>query len=204
MYPASAYCVGELPDYDVSTLVELARASHRVLEFGCGGSTTIWSQFCPPGSQIVSVEHVEEWRERTSHMCRRLGSRLDPKIIAYRGWREYLPELSWFDLVFVDSGTWDGMDSEALRIQLAEKAWPLLMPHGRMVFHDTHRPQYIAKVFEFLAPRALEVDGVRSVNAITIATKGVMRRIVNTEAFEGREPWESGHGPLPIGWPRRR
>jgi predicted O-methyltransferase YrrM len=221
MQTASSFCVGELPDLDVSTLVDLARVSHRVLEFGCGGSTTIWAQFCPPDARIVSVEHVEAWRKHTSDMCRRLGAHLDPKIIPYTGrpllptamtavsplpdaWREYLPELPWFDLVFVDSGTWETDDHEGLRIQLAEKAWPLLMPGGQIVFHDTHRPDYIAKVFHFLAPRALEVAAVRSVNAITIATKGVLRRIGNTEAFEGRMPWESGHGPLPAGWPPAR
>jgi hypothetical protein len=89
------------------------------------------------------------------------------------------------------------------RIPIAEDTWDLLMPEGLMIWHDSHSPQFGKEIFEFLADRHLEVGEVRRESALTIVRKAVETRIGNTDAFELRAAWESGHAPLPEKWPNR-
>ena len=112
-------------------------------------------------------------------------------------WRDHLDRAGpQFDLVFIDGGT--------DRIEVASETWDLLMPGGCMAWHDTHREVDGARVFHFLAKHHLEVSAVRCESAVTIATKCVERNIGDVDEFEKRQPWESGHAPLPADWPRFR
>lgn len=190
------YCVGELSALDTAVLIRLAKQSTRILEFGVGGSSTLWSQFCPPHAQITCVESNPQWIEKTREMCKKLGGPV-PVFVTADHWRDKLPPQPWYDLIFIDDLKMED------RIPLAEKTWSLLMPEGQMAWHDTHG-SFGADVFRFLAPRHLEVGAVRRESAITIATKSVETLIGNTDAFEGRAPWESGHAALPSDWPRPR
>lgn len=193
---ATAYCVGELSALDVGVLINLARQSHRVLEFGAGGSTTIWAQFCPPVSEVVSVETAPEWTHRTMDMLAKLDCASEVGFLLIDDWREHVRPRSWYDLIFIDGA------SE--RIGVSEATWPLLMPGGKMVWHDTHGPPLGAMVFEWMAKHNLEIGDVHCESALTIATKCVERNIGDVRAFERRELWESGHAPLPADWPVRR
>ena len=188
---------------DIHVLCGLARRSHHVLEFGAGGSTTIWAQFCPPGAEIMSVEAVPEWHQRTTEMLHRLGVpsgrvRQIPFDGGGKGpgWKGHVTAGAWFDLIFIDH--------HADRIAVAEESWDLLMPGGIMAWHDCHWPVWGKKVLEFLATKWLEVSDVHSESAVTYATKCVERCIKNTDAFEERAAWESGHAPLPAEWPPAR
>lgn len=190
----TAYCVGELCVPDVQVLTGLARRSHRVLEFGAGGSTTIWAQFCPPGASIVSVEAVSDWHIRTREMLERLGAR-PVKEVLFDVWRESIPQRSWFDLIFIDH--------HGDRIAVAEDTWDLLMPGGVMAFHDCHWPLG-KQVLEWCGKHWLEVGDIHCESAVTAITKCVERVIGRTDLFEERAPWESGHAQLPTEWPPTR
>jgi Methyltransferase domain len=190
------FCVGELSALDVGVLAGLARQSHRVLEFGAGGSTTVWAQFCPPRASITCVETNMEWTNRTIEMLQRLEARADVAFLSFDAWREKFTAHHWFDLIFIDGA------SE--RIGVSEASWPMLMPGGKMVWHDTHGPPLGEMVFQFMGKHNLEVSDVHCESALTICTKCVERNIGDVRAFENRELWMSGHAPLPAEWPPRR
>jgi protein-L-isoaspartate O-methyltransferase len=191
----TSYCVGELCAPDVQVLVNLARKSHRVLEFGAGGSTTLWAQFCPPDAEITSVELKPDWHERVRGMLARLGVSRSVRQIGLKDWQDEIPRGAWFDLIFIDHG--------GDRIATGEEAWPYLMPGGIMAFHDTHWPLG-RQVLEFFSRRWLEVGSIQCESAVTACTKCVERIIGATDVFESRKPWESGHAPLPEDWPPAR
>jgi hypothetical protein len=185
------YVVGQLATCDVETLIGLARVHSRVLEFGAGGSTTIWSQFCPPQSQIWCVEDVPEWRRRGEELVARCTGQAVTFVTS-----SALPG-DWIDLAFID-GSGD-------RIVDAGKVWPILMPGGIMAWHDTHRPLG-GDVFRFLAERHLEVGRVECHPHLYLATKAVHR----TPDLDGsmdhsrwRREWQIGNEPPPNDWPRR-
>ena len=192
---ATAYCVGELCVPDIHVLTQLARRSHRVLEFGAGGSTTLWAQFCPPSAEIVSVEAVPAWHAKTKDMITRLGCDRPITYLDFALWRSAVRPRAWFDLIFVDH--------HADRIAVAEEAWDLLMPGGIMAFHDTHWPLG-RQVLEWAGRHYLEVGDIHCESAVTAVTKCVERCIGRTDTFEERKPWESGHAPLPEDWPPPR
>ena len=190
------YCVGELSALDVAALIKLAKGARRILEFGVGGSTTIWSQFAHD-AKITCVETNPEWVDKTRDMCCRLYCPA-PTFLPFDGWRGHIGNRPWFDLVFIDS------ISIPQRIEIAKETWDLVMPEGKMVWHDTHQTGFGEDVFHFLAPRHLEVGKVERESAVTIVTKCVETLIGSTDGFEGRQGWESGHAPLPADWPRKR
>ena len=104
--------------------------------------------------------------------------------------------MPWFDLIFIDG--------KPDRIAVAQAAWDLLMPTGKMVFHDTHQHDFGAAVFHFAATKNLEVASVVCESALTIITKRVPRVIYDTDTFERRAAWESGHAEPPPEWPARK
>ena len=202
----SNYCVGELSTADAEVLIRLARKSTRVLEYGSGGSTLIWSQFCPPGTMIYSGESKEEWRDRTSDMLYRCSSS-QPKHVKFFDFAKALVpaevgDYSWFDLIFLDC---EGENrSPKNRIEIAQKVWPLLMPGGVMAMHDAIWP--IGGDFvRWASYRHNEIKSLEFESAVVMLTKCVERPVGgDIDAYEQAKPWERGHEPLPAGWPKKR
>jgi len=118
---------GDLSLEDADVLVLYGKRAKRILEFGCGGSTQIFSQ-CKP-SRLVSIETSAEWINVTARRVAKLGG-IAPEFRPY----DYIPMTEEFDLIFVD-----GIDS--LRRDFALGTWKMLSVGGVMIFHDTRRFQ---------------------------------------------------------------
>lgn len=119
--------IGDLSLEDADVLSMYGKRAKRILEFGCGGSTQIFSQ-CKP-DRLVSIETSPEWIEVT----KRRVSKLEGVEVDFRPY-DYIPKTETFDLIFVD-----GIDQ--LRRDFAVGTWGLLAVGGVMLFHDTRRFQ---------------------------------------------------------------
>lgn len=119
--------IGDLSLEDADILSTYGKRSKRILEFGCGGSTQIFSQ-CHP-DRLVSIETNPLWIEATARRVKKLLG-TEPEFRPY----DFIPMTEEFDLIFVD-----GVDS--LRRDFAMGTWKLLTVGGVMIFHDTRRFQ---------------------------------------------------------------
>ena len=119
--------IGDLSLEDADILSLYGKRAKRILEFGCGGSTQIFSQ-CKP-DRLVSIETNQEWIEVTKRRVQKLGG-TEPEFRPY----DFIPLTEQFDLIFVD-----GID--LLRRGFALGTWKTLSVGGAMIFHDTRRFQ---------------------------------------------------------------
>jgi precorrin-6B methylase 2 len=119
--------IGDLSLEDADLLALYGKRAKRILEFGCGGSTQIFSQ-CNP-DRLVSIETNQDWIEVTKRRVAKLGG-TEPDFRPY----DFIPMTEQFDLIFVD-----GIDS--LRRDFALGTWKMLAVGGSMIFHDTRRFQ---------------------------------------------------------------
>jgi precorrin-6B methylase 2 len=117
--------IGDLSLEDADILALYGKRAKRILEFGCGGSTQIFSQ-CKP-DRLVSIETSQDWVSVTKRRVEKLGGTV-PDFRPY----DFIPMTEEFDLIFVD-----GIDE--LRRDFALGTWKLLAVGGVMVFHDTRR-----------------------------------------------------------------
>lgn len=190
--------IGDLSNADVNVLAELASKSHRILEFGSGGSTQIFAQCAPPGSRILSVDTSQEWMNKAAaNLGFIFGAESNAEFVKYDIWREKVDSRQ-FDLIFDD-----GVDD--LRLEFAKDSWPMLRVGGLMVFHDTRREADIDNVLALIQANYLEVAeaqfNVQSSN-LTVIRKKVSEPWVNWNVVQGREPWEYGAAEPPANWPR--
>ena len=190
--------VGELGRSDIQVLAEHAQRSHRILEFGCGGSTMLFAQFSPPGSRIVSLDTERGWIDRTRDALKRLDANR-VEFLPYAGWAGRLEGWPWFDLVFVD-----GLESE--RMNFAAEAWRLLQPGGVMIYHDGLWAQVVEMVLRQVGTTFQSVDSVtfcaQRSNCIVIRKK-VELPFGNDPIPDRPEPWMSAKQDLPSNWPVR-
>jgi predicted O-methyltransferase YrrM len=119
--------IGDLSLEDADLLSLYGKRAKRILEFGCGGSTQIFSQ-CNP-DRLISIETNQQWVEVTKRRVSKLGG-TEPEFRPY----DFIPLTEEFDLIFVD-----GIDS--LRRDFALGTWKTLKVGGVMIFHDTRRFQ---------------------------------------------------------------
>lgn len=195
--------VGDLSRADAELLAELGRQSKRIVEFGAGGSTQIFAQVAPPGATILSVETDSEWIKRTRSNLRRLGVER-VRFMSFVGWQiacaeKFPPSFadSEFDLIFNDG-------ARDLRRLFATEAWVKLAIGGRMLFHDTRRPNDILNVIALVNEHFLEISEI-SLNLhgsnITQVIKKAPEPYQNWNSEEGRVPWEYGLEEPPEDWP---
>ena len=190
--------VGELGRSDIQVLAEHAQRSHRILEFGCGGSTMLFAQFSPPGSRIVSLDTERGWIDRTRDTLKKLDANR-VEFLPYAGWTGRVEGWPWFDLVFVD-----GLESE--RLNFAVESWKMLQPGGVMIWHDTRWSQIMEMILRhigahFQSVSRLDLGPGRSNCAII--TKKVEDNYGNDPVPDRTEPWQSAKADLPVNWPVR-
>ena len=182
--------VGDLSIEDAYLLQENSYYN-RILEFGCGGSTIIFSQ---GESEVTSVETDQGWIDLTKERLSVLGTENQVTFKAY--------EEDWgdnYDLVFVD-----GIDQ--LRLEFAIKAWNLIGPRGgTMVFHDTRRFQdfknamWVAQLY-FEEVHSIDVNR-RESNLTFIYKRSKPLGYENWNETEGKPKWAYG---IPDGVERTR
>lgn len=120
--------VGDLSLQDADILAMYGRKSSSILEFGCGGSTQIFSQ-CKPQS-LVSVDTSRQWIDVTKKRLQKVVG-TEVHFVLTDNWLNNIPP-GTYDLIFVD-----GIDH--LRRKFAIDYWDKLKDNGVMIFHDTRR-----------------------------------------------------------------
>lgn len=119
--------IGDLSLQDAEVLYTIGQKSSSILEFGCGGSTQIFSQ-CNP-TTLYSLETDPLWVDVTSKRLQKVSG----SPVTFIDQINKIPD-TMFDLIFVD-----GVDY--LRKQFAIDTWSKLQVGGVMIFHDTRRFQ---------------------------------------------------------------
>jgi predicted O-methyltransferase YrrM len=186
--------VGDLSKADARLLVDVARASRRILEFGVGGSTMLFAQAMPRDGVFVSVDTDPGWIERTRSKLVLLKSAISPKFLV-----SHTPPagLGPFDFVFVDG-------ADPFRLSFAVAAWPLLAPGAAMGFHDTRRQGDVDNVQALVRANFEEVGDVlfnANDSNITLVRKRLkLARYENWHDVEGKERWASGYEVTPANW----
>lgn len=186
--------VGDVSREDVQVLADLARSANRILEFGVGASTQVFTQAAPLHARIVSLETESLWISKTEAVLEALGKRSMVEFRRYENWWSMLTPgaPAEFDLIFDD-----GVDE--LRLEFARKAWPSLKLGGALVFHDTRRRKDARNLFDFCAERQLEIGAV-AVNAgssnLSIVTKKIAQPYVDWNKAEGRTKLMMGYGSI--------
>jgi predicted O-methyltransferase YrrM len=144
--------IGDLSSRDAAVLRGTARDAASILEFGVGGSTQIFAQYAPEHARLLSLDTSDEWIARTALILRTMGLRERVMFQTYRDWR-LDPVEEHYDLVFDD-----GIDG--LRLDFANRAWPMLGVGGKLIFHDTRRQRDYMNVLQFAANRYLEISAI--------------------------------------------
>lgn len=186
--------IGDISRQDAELLEHYASLSRSVLEFGVGASTQVIAQSIPAGATFVSLDTEDEWMARTADCLARLGVERRCRMTRYSEWPA-LPDR--FDLVFDDG-------KDALRREFAMRSFPMLVPGGAMLLHDTRRVEDVRNVTTLVETFFEEVEHVHlnkrvagvSSN-ITVVVKKKREPYVDWNAAEGRQAWAVGYGRVP-------
>lgn len=184
--------LGDLSLEDGDVLARYAKQSNKILEFGCGGSTHIFSQ--SGASLVVSVDTSSDWINRTKLRLIDLPNKTVPYFWDYDGFFSQGMGI-FYDLIFVD-----GVDN--LRRDFAIRTWDLLSPDGVMIFHDTRRfvdAQNAAWIYQLHSNsiKLIEVNcpGSNGISSnITVIHKKPHEGYVNWHEVEKKPEW--GYGDI--------
>lgn len=139
--------VGDLSKADKKYLQVIAAQHNRIVEGGVGASTQILTHYSK--GKVVSYETDPKWIERIRDV-------VFPKV-KVKGeceFRIYDGNVQGrYDLAFVDL-EW------SLRYRFAIKSWRLLVPGGKLIFHDARRDKDRQMIAEFLSERYAEVESL--------------------------------------------
>lgn len=177
--------LGDLSIQDAKILVEYGSKSKKILEFGVGGSTQIFSQ-CKP-ELLVSVETSQYWIDITKTRLSKLTDIVSPVFVNY----DEHPK-DKYDLIFVD-----GVDD--LRKEFAINTWELLNVNGVMIFHDTRRFADFSNatwVAQLHWNEITKIDVNFNDSNMTIIHKKEHQPYVNWQEAENKPAWAYGATPL--------
>lgn len=178
--------IGDLSLQDADVLAQYASTSNSILEFGCGGSTQIFSQIC---DNVISIETDQKWIDVTQERISRIQN---AHPVIFKKYFE-LQKDKKHDLIFVD-----GIDH--LRKQFAIDTWTQLNIGGYMIFHDTRRFQdfqnaaWVAQLYfneiESILVNCKASDSNSS--NMTVIRKKPLENYVNWNHSEGKPAWAYG------------
>jgi predicted O-methyltransferase YrrM len=179
--------IGDISKNDAELLKNLAEQAESILEFGCGASTQVLSEYSK--LPIISIDTSQEWIDKTKKNIDLLEIKNKPSFYLYN---EYMNQslVPQFDLIFDD-----GVDD--FRKDFALKIWPCLRVDGILAFHDTRRWQDARNVCHVLEQVYNEVYDVKfnyNHSNITLITKKIKEDWVNWQEVENRLPWQLGWG----------
>lgn len=135
----------------IKSALQLVPAGSDVLEWGSGNSTLYFSQYLPPDSDWIAIEHNDGWAEQVGNMIRQDGrENVSLHMIppdgpfldgvedgTFDSFRNYVLAPTGMDrqfgLIFVDGRA---------RVACMAAGWPLLESSGIMVLHDAQRTEY--------------------------------------------------------------
>ena len=176
--------IGDLSKIDASVIAEYARNAKSVLEFGIGGSTQIFAQCCPLDAEILCLDTSKEWIEFTKEVFKDLQIDRQITILNYNQLSKIKGKS--FDIIFDD-----GLGRE--RLNFAFNMWPLLNPNGgKMIFHDTRRPndiKNVCKVMEAFYNQISMAELNKNHSNISILTKKPPEPYVNWNRTEDKQNW---------------
>ncbi len=183
--------LGDISARDAAVLADAACNAASILEFGVGASSQVFAQSAPQQARIISLETSDEWIGRTETLLLVMGLHDRIEFRSYADWvRE--GDRNRYDLVFDD-----GID--ALRLDFAHRAWPLLKDGGKLIFHDTRRSRDYVNALRFAADHFLEISTIEANVAssnLSIITKQPARGYENWNLAEGRSPVMVGAGSI--------
>ena len=176
---------GDLSLEDSDLLANYARRSKKILEFGSGGSTQIFSQLC---KNVISVETSSSWVDIVK---KRLYNISPDLLVTFKNYSDTIYEA--FDLIFVDGIT-------EKRLEFSLKHWHCLNYGGKILFHDTRKPQHKDILKSFIIYHIEEIDVInfneRASNNkesnITSIKKRKKLKYVNWQEVENKPIWSYG------------
>lgn len=142
--------IGDLSKADKEQLKRLAETHSRIMEAGVGASTQILTHFTK--GKVTAYDTSKEWLSR-------IRDTVFPKVgvkgeCSFRYYDAGTTKLTGkYDMVFVDI-EW------VFRLEFALKAWPLIVPGGKLVFHDARRSKDIGNALQFAAVKYRELESV--------------------------------------------
>lgn len=141
--------IGDLSPQDKEVLYQMASTHNRILEFGVGASTQILTHYTQ--GNVISYDTSQEWIDRMKYIFDKVGVKGNCKFVILD--KKY--EISGrFDFVFID-GYWD------MRYPFGYHVWPLIIPGGKIAFHDTRRDKDINNTLRFIEHRWAEVESIQ-------------------------------------------
>jgi predicted O-methyltransferase YrrM len=187
--------VGALSLEDADVLANMSKDKTKILEFGPGGSTMIFSQCINREGSVVSVETRPAWIPEIQSRLDLIEEKSSVDLVLYDDFFQSNIEQETYDLIFVDG-------ERTLREAFASKTWKLLKSDGQMVFHDTKRTPYINHCLFTITKRYLEVDAVyfnvKASNGVN-SNMSVIKKIRKVEPVndlqsleQKREKWTFG------------
>lgn len=171
--------IGDLSLQDADLLSYYGSNSESILEFGCGGSTQIFSQIC---KDVTCIETDQKWVDLTQT---RLSKISNANPVHFKSYSE-IPSNKQFDLILVD-----GVDN--LRKPFAIETWKYLKVGGVMMFHDTRRFDDFQTAMWITQLYFNEIDSIR-VNAKASDSKSSNLTIITKKKFEGYVNWNESEG----------
>lgn len=186
--------IGVISREDAELLKSLAEEADRILEFGAGASTQVFSAYCK--GAIDCVETVHEWVDKTTRNLEVLQIGRNVRFLCPRPFGRVFSEIGAYDLIFVDG-------ADELRQSFALCSWVHLRAGGTMAFHDTRRgtphglseTSDVQNVCALIARCAPEIDSV-ILNAMDSNTTLIRKRAplpyVDWQKTEGRTDAQMG------------
>lgn len=181
--------IGSLNKDDAIMIKEYSRCA-KVLEFGCGGSTQLFSQ---NATHTVSVDTEIKWCEATKEVLKELGTqdKVDFELLSdfkYEG---------KFDLIYVDG-------KQPLRKAFARQSWRCLDAGGIMLIHDTRRAIDQQWIGNFITEKYETINKIEmnlGESNMTLIKKSMPKTYVNWLSKEGKVAWMyNATLPRPDNW----
>src|ERR1035437_170316 len=176
--------IGDISKTDALVLKELAEKSKKILEFGCGASTQVLSEYTT--GVLISIDTSTDWIDKTKSNINILEIKNIPTFEFYDS---FIPDCN-FDLIFDD-----GVDH--LRKDFAITMCKYLQIGGYMAFHDTRRWHDQKNVVDVIHQYFNQIESVKcnyKSSNITILKKKNTEDYNDWNIAEGREQWEIGYG----------
>lgn len=190
------YFIGDLSQPDAKVLVDNCSNAKRILEFGVGGSTQIFSRYSPSDCELICIDTMKKWIDTTLLNIRLLNSNgyeysTMPKFYMHKDRQKHMK--GEFDIIFNDG-------KSDLRRQFANESWKHLKIGGKMIFHDTKIPGHIREITDLAQSKWLEIANIEvnpNNSNMTIITKREHQPYYNWNKKEGKKRWEWNSESVP-------
>ncbi len=173
--------IGDLSKEDARLLKKYVINANNILEFGCGGSTQIISQFCK--TNFTSIDTKKVWIDKTLNNIQLFNIK---QCVNFKLYNEFnFKKDCQYDLIFNDGA----IDK---RLEFALNIWDSLIYGGYLLIHDSKTVKVCNILKTILSEKLLEISSIQlnvDNSNISVITKQKRNEYKNWNVIENKPEW---------------